>query len=131
MSYTDSMPLKGVDRVFYRPPQELIPKLYTMADIMLKPSYHEGSPLPVMEAMACGCVPVVSDCDGCLEYAKPDFNAKVFRAGDVSDMMKQIEICMVSGGNLPMLRVSAERFARDNFAWNPIIDTLKTYLKGS
>lgn len=130
LSYTDSMALKGVDRVFYRPQQELIPKLYTMADIMLKPSYHEGSPLPVMEAMACGCVPVVSDCDGCLEYAKADFNAKVFKAGHVPDIMKQIDSCGVSGGNMPMLRANARQFANDNFAWNPIIDTLETYLKG-
>jgi glycosyltransferase involved in cell wall biosynthesis len=130
LSYTDSMKLKGVDRLYYRPDQEVIPKLYTESDIMLKPSYHEGSPLPVMEAMACGCLPVVSDCDGCLEYAKHDFNAKVFKAGDIPDMMKQIESCIISGENTGIILTNAERFAKDNFCWDSIIEILEQYLKG-
>jgi glycosyltransferase involved in cell wall biosynthesis len=41
--------------------RQQLPALYTMADLLILPSFYEGFGLPALEAMACGTIPVVSD----------------------------------------------------------------------
>jgi glycosyltransferase involved in cell wall biosynthesis len=46
-------------------PDELLPAIYTAADVLAFPSLYEGFGLPILEAMACGA-PVVSSNTSCL-----------------------------------------------------------------
>ena len=46
----------------YRKPQQLIATAMSAADVLLNPSFHEGSPNVVKEAMACGLPIVSADC---------------------------------------------------------------------
>lgn len=41
--------------------QDDLPSLYSLADVFVFPSLHEGFGLPVLESMACGCPVIVSD----------------------------------------------------------------------
>ena len=47
-----------------RLPQEELAKVYNEADVFVLPSFYEGLPLTVMEALACGCRVVVTDLPG-------------------------------------------------------------------
>ncbi len=42
-------------------PDELLPALYTAAELFLFPSLYEGFGIPALEAMACGCPVLASD----------------------------------------------------------------------
>lgn len=46
-------------------------RLYNSSDIFVVPSWVEGSQLPPMEAMACGCAVVATNVGGILDYAIP------------------------------------------------------------
>lgn len=54
--------LRLTDHILFRrfDPHQL-PALYTMADLLVMPSFYEGFGLPPLEAMACGTIPVVSE----------------------------------------------------------------------
>jgi glycosyltransferase involved in cell wall biosynthesis len=45
-------------------PQPELARLYNAADIFVLPSFFEGLPLVVVEALACGCAVVVTDLPG-------------------------------------------------------------------
>lgn len=54
---------------------------YRHLDIFVFPSRMEGFGLPPLEAMACGCCAVISDCGGVREYARGDENCLLAPAG--------------------------------------------------
>ncbi len=70
--------------------QSEIPEALACADVMVLPSSYEPWGLIVNEAMACGCVPVVSDQVGCA----PDLVAglgEVYGVGDVEALAVAVE----------------------------------------
>lgn len=52
-----------------RVPDEDLPAIYAMADLLLAPSLYEGFGLCLLEAMACGCPVVTSTAGACPEVA--------------------------------------------------------------
>lgn len=48
---------------------EKLPAFYAMASCLILPAFYEGFGLPVLEAMACGTIPIVSDVSSLPEVA--------------------------------------------------------------
>lgn len=65
-----------------------VPQLLRLADVLVLPSLEEGSALVCAEAMASGCVPVVSDVSSGVCYNGK--NALVHRVGDVATLSQHI-----------------------------------------
>jgi glycosyltransferase involved in cell wall biosynthesis len=53
--------------------KEDLAAMYRACDVIVAPSKAEGFNLPVAEAMACGCTPIVTDYGGQLDYVKGDY----------------------------------------------------------
>ena len=53
-------------------PEAALAALYQQHDIFVYPSRSEGFGIPVLEAMACGCFPVVSNYGGYLDFCSSD-----------------------------------------------------------
>ena len=64
-------------RMWILPPQHLLQEIYSSCDVMVKLVRKEGHPLTMLEAMACGVVPLCSDDGGHLDYCVDGFNCLV------------------------------------------------------
>ena len=51
---------------------EIIASYLSVSNILVMPTMGEGFGLPVLEAMACGCVPVVTNCTSMPDLVQPD-----------------------------------------------------------
>ncbi len=80
-----------------------VPELMRRSDVLLLPSIEEGSALVCMEALASGCVPLVSDvCDAvCIEE-----NALVHRVGDVDTLTDHLTLLDTDRDRLAELRAA-------------------------
>ncbi len=68
------------------------PNRYVLSrtDMFVFPSLREGFGLPPLEAMACGCAVIASDCGGVREYGKHNDNLLFFTAGDARDLASKL-----------------------------------------
>lgn len=91
-----------------------VPQLMRNHDVLVLPSLEEGSPLVCIEAMASGCVPLVSDAGaGVCQHMQ---NALVHRVGDVDSLKQHIDLLDKNRNMLQELRVTGVRI-RNSFTW--------------
>lgn len=86
--------------------QGAIPEALACADVLVLPSSNEAWGLVVNEAMACGCVPVVSDQVGCA----PDLVAElgeIFPVGDLDALASAMDRALLTA----RLPTTADRLA--------------------
>ncbi len=104
---------------------ENIQNYYQMADIFTLPSYTEGLPLVVIEAMACGLPVVVSTAGGIPELVKDDINGFLVQPKDRVLLTKKLELLV----DYPELRdkfgIKALKTVDDEFNIDKKVDKLK------
>jgi len=71
MDLVEALDLQGHVLFLDRVPDEELPLLYNLADVLAMPSLYEGFGLPVAEAMACGTPVVCSNATSLPEVAGP------------------------------------------------------------
>lgn len=97
---------------FYRKASEdQVCEILNRASVFLCTSEYEGFGLPGLEAMACGCIFVTTDCKGIREYAN-DSNALISEIGDACQMEKNIIRVFEDKKLRNTLRVQSEKTAR-------------------
>jgi glycosyltransferase involved in cell wall biosynthesis len=84
-----------------------VPELVRQSDILVLPSIEEGFGLACTEAMASGCVPLVSD--ACTDLCRHMDNALVHPVGDVEMLTQQITLLHQDRGLLEKLRAASIR----------------------
>ena len=55
---------------------------FQSAQVVVSPSTHDGTPNTLLEAMACGCYPVVGDIEALREWITPGVNGALVDPGD-------------------------------------------------
>ena len=81
--------LPGV--TFYKQPTDAaLKKLYCAHEYFLQTSIHEGFGLPALEAMACGCIPIVTMAGGNEDYIRDRVNAVVITR-DIASAVEKID----------------------------------------
>jgi glycosyltransferase involved in cell wall biosynthesis len=82
-----------------------VPDLMRQSDVMVLPSLEEGFGLVCVEAMGCGCVPLVSN--ACTDVCKHMENAMVHRVGDTDTLCQHITALRDNPALLASLREGA------------------------
>ncbi len=82
----------AIDRVLFAGHVEYadLPRWYHMADVFVSPSHVDGSSVSLMEALACGIPPLVSDIPANREWVRHDVNGWLFKDGDAEGLADQI-----------------------------------------
>jgi glycosyltransferase involved in cell wall biosynthesis len=86
-----------------------VPELMRNSDALVLPSIEEGSALVCSEALASGCVPVVSDASGAV--CEHGVNGLVHQVGDVAALTAHITALHEDRGLLARLRAACIRTA--------------------
>ncbi|MDZ7721664.1 MAG: glycosyltransferase family 4 protein [candidate division KSB1 bacterium] len=132
-------------------PDEDIPKLYRSCDCFVLPTRGEGWCLPALDAMACGCVPVVTKTGGLQSFCtssnsvqikpgkpvvfKPDefrlmnfFDDQTFHNPSPDDLAAALKKLKSNSERLKKLSNQGSEYARSHFSWNrsnqPIINRI-------
>lgn len=91
-----------------------VPQLMRSSDVMVLPSLEEGFPLACVEAVASGCVPLVSE--ACAEAVNDDTNGFIHAVGDVDALSRQLTLLHEDRGTLERLRHGCLAVASD-YTW--------------
>lgn len=100
-------------------------EIYNNAAIFLGPSLQEGSALPPMEAMMCGCAVICTDIEGHAEYAISGKTAITVTAKDTDAMCHEIVRLVSNPAKRVKIAAEANAFIK-KFSWSTSIQRLVT-----
>ncbi len=80
------------DRIILMPQQtrQQMAELFRRADVVVSPSVHDGTPNTLLEAMACGCFPVVGDLESLREWITPGENGLLVNPNEPQELAAAI-----------------------------------------
>jgi glycosyltransferase involved in cell wall biosynthesis len=72
--WVESLGIRSNTKLWPRLDRTQMWALYEKAQVFVSPSIHDGTPNSLLEAMACGCFPVVGNIESMQEWIVPDVN---------------------------------------------------------
>lgn len=102
-------------------------QIFTNARLFCLPSYHEGLPIALLEAMSYGLPVLVSDIAANMEVDLP--KERFFKCGDIKDLHQKLcELIDIELSEIEQKRLRAEIF--DKYNWRKIAEqTVAVYQK--
>lgn len=98
-----------------------LPYWYSAADFYITGSHREGGSFALLEAMACGCIPVVTAIPAAIQMTGNGKMAVLFEPGNVSDLAEKLK----SLDNLPAgFSLAVESYFRENLSSRVIAEKI-------
>ena len=108
-------------------PQNLLKILYLNAGLFVLPSYYEGLPIALLEALSFGLPVLVSSIPQNKELSLPEF--RYFEVGNIEMLAEKMVELWKRGVSEEEKRIQREML-RENYDWNKIaLEVLKVYQK--
>jgi glycosyltransferase involved in cell wall biosynthesis len=110
-------------------PLEMMPEVYSSADIFCLPSLHEGFPLSIAEALSIGLIIVASATEGIPEAIKENENGLLCKPGDFNELAgKLIKALNLTNEEIECIRKNNTELAKSKYSWEIIVEKiLKIY----
>jgi glycosyltransferase involved in cell wall biosynthesis len=102
-------------------PNEEIPKYMNQSKIFVLPSFYEGHPKVLIEAMSCEMTVIVSNVQGNNDVVIDGKNGFLCDTSIVSIQETIIKVLKMSAKNLNMINVNARQFVKDNYSLDKIV----------
>jgi glycosyltransferase involved in cell wall biosynthesis len=121
---------KQLGQALYRrfPSVEKAREIYSKSLVWIMTSKSEGFPAPPLEAMACGAVPVATDCGGTRDIIVDGENGFLVEVGNVNQIVDRVMLLLDDKVLRDRMRSKAE-VTVDKFSWEKSIDQLENALK--
>ncbi len=103
-------------------------EIYSRCKVWFLASKAEGFGLPILEAMACGCVVVSTDSGGPRDIISDGVNGFLVKIGDVEGAVKKIKILYANDSLREEMSTQAIETAK-KFTWSAGAAKLESYLK--
>lgn len=103
-------------------------EIYSRSIVWILGSCSEGFPVPVLEAMACGCAVVATDCGGPRDIIKDGENGFLVEVGNVGEIVDRVQLLLRD----PDLRQRLVRNSKETvkrFTWESSVDKLERVLQ--
>jgi glycosyltransferase involved in cell wall biosynthesis len=89
--------------------------VFRSADVFVYPSYHEGMPMAVIEAMACGLPIIATNVGGLPDLINPGSNGLLVPVGQPAQLATAIHQLIVDPQMRHLMQVGSYRLAQENF----------------
>jgi glycosyltransferase involved in cell wall biosynthesis len=99
--------------------EELL-KIYQKATLFIFPSYYEGFPTVVLEAMSCGLPVLVTDIEAHKTFIEDGKNGIFIKKGSAEDATKKIELILNNSDLRDKLGKNARKTIEEKFTWDKI-----------
>jgi len=109
------------------PSLEKTREIYSRSLVWILASCSEGFPAPPLEAMACGCAVVATDCGGPRDIIVDGRNGFLVEVGNVEQIVDRVKLLL----NDPKLRQRFVKNSKDTvnrFSWDSSVNKLQTAL---
>lgn len=118
---TDRRPKQISPKMYWRfPSLEGAREIYSRSLVWILASMSEGFPAPVLEAMACGCAVVATDCGGTRDMIVDGENGFLVEVGDVKEIVKRVELLLDDTRLRSEIRSKAQETVRQ-FGWEKCV----------
>jgi len=120
---------KDIPREIYHrlPPLEKTREIYSRSLVWFLGSCSEGFGVPVLEAMACGCAVVSTNCGGPQDIINDGENGFLVQVGDVKQIVHRVQE-LLDDGELRQRFVKNSKETLRKFSWESSIDKLEKAL---
>jgi Glycosyltransferase len=97
---------------------EDLPTWYSAADYFISGSHSEGSGYALVEAMTCGCIPVVTDIPSFRQITADGQYGILYEAGNVTDLAKKL--CSLHTLNNAEYALAIKKYSEDKFSYRAV-----------
>jgi L-malate glycosyltransferase len=100
-------------------------KLYQSSTLYVLPSYYEGLPTTLLEAMSCGLPAIVTDVEGSSEVIINNQNGILVPPKSPEELSRQIIKLLENRDQRERLALAARDHIIKNFDWNQVADNIE------
>ncbi len=109
------------------PTLEKAREIYSRSLVWFLGSYSEGFGVPILEAMACGCAVVATDCGGPRDIIVDGENGFLVELGNVEQIVNKIDL-LLEDSSLRQRFVEKSAITVANFSWDSSVNKLEQVL---